>query len=152
MTNGWRLYVGTRNCSASLRRVSSLGLMLGARFGFGVAERTILVLVVARITPPRAPLASPEGTPERHVCREWHLRNSGRGSGFARHAKENPANRRQRCAPRERRLREPAWRLQVLAPCRRKQPGTGRGVRFPPMLLRRGPFRRRERQQRQLDR
>src|SRR5579863_2386219 len=57
MTNGWRLYVGRRNCSASCRRGS--GLDIGARdfLVTRAARTTSFFLEEAFIMPPRVPLA-----------------------------------------------------------------------------------------------
>src|SRR5882757_5640771 len=112
-TMGWRLWVGRRNCSASLRRVSSFGLRLGARLGFCIAGRAAFFLFRFAITPPRAPLAPPEETPEERECRGWRSRDRGRELGLAIRAAENRRSRHRRCGLRGRRLLEHAWRLRA---------------------------------------
>src|SRR5712672_4054026 len=125
-------------------RVSSFVLRLGARFVFCIAGRAAFFLFRFAITPPRAPLAPPEETPEERECRGWRSRDRERGLGIAIRAAENRASRRRRCALRGRRLLARAWRLPASTPFRQKPRETARGARFLPNLRRRELCRRRE--------
>src|SRR5437879_10300791 len=57
MTTGWRLYVGRRNCSASSRRMSGLGVWADPCLSLLTGRVRDFSFDDVRIMPPKEPLA-----------------------------------------------------------------------------------------------
>src|SRR5260370_33251578 len=114
MTTGWRLSVGSRNCSASSRRVSDLAVFADPFWGLPTERDRDFLWNDGPIMPPKEPLA-PRTTVHgsRAFLESMGLRHGRMFPRRATPATTRPAKDRRQCGLRERRLRWRAWQLRA---------------------------------------